>query len=128
MVVSVETDYEGKETFALVEKIRDTIEVYYPGTDYLAGEGVSTYDLMDTITVDMVKVNLIAIGAVFVVLMFSMKSLILPFILAQIGLLMGRETLLSLIVVFFVLPGLLYLFDGLIQKAMLGINFYKSKY
>lgn len=36
---------------------------------------------MDTITADMVKVNLLAIGAVFVVLLLTMKSVILPVIL-----------------------------------------------
>ena len=36
---------------------------------------------MDTITADMMKVNLLAIGAVFIVLLFTMKSLILPIIL-----------------------------------------------
>lgn len=36
---------------------------------------------MDTVTADMVKVNLVAIGAVFVVLLFTMKSLIAPIIL-----------------------------------------------
>lgn len=48
---------------------------------HLAGEGVSTYDLMDTVKADMVKVNLIAVGAVFVVLLFTMKSIVLPAIL-----------------------------------------------
>ncbi len=36
---------------------------------------------VDTVTSDMMKVNLIAIGAVFVVLLLSMKSVTLPFIL-----------------------------------------------
>ena len=81
MVLPVEADYEGDETFSLVETVRNTAERYYPGEWYLAGEGVSTYDLMDTVTADMVKVNLVAIGAVFVVLLFTMKSLILPAIL-----------------------------------------------
>ncbi len=81
MVLTVDTAYEGNETFSLVENIRDTAEQYYPGTWYLAGEGVSTYDLMDTVTVDMVKVNLVAIGAVLLVLLFTMKSVILPVIL-----------------------------------------------
>ena len=81
MVLTVETDYEGEETFDLVEKIRKTAASYYPDDYYLAGEGVSTYDLMDTITADMVKVNLIAIAAVFFVLMLTMKSLVLPLIL-----------------------------------------------
>ena len=81
MVLTVEADYEGDKTFALVKTLRDTAEQYYPGEWYLAGEGVSTYDLMDTVTADMAKVNLVAIGAVFLVLLFTMKSLILPVLL-----------------------------------------------
>ena len=81
MVLSVEADYEGDETFDLVETIRDTAEEYYPGEWYLAGEGVSTYDLMDTVTQDMMKVNLVAIGAVFLVLLLTMRSIVLPVIL-----------------------------------------------
>ncbi|MGN1389749.1 MAG: RND family transporter, partial [Bulleidia sp.] len=81
MVLTVDADYEGTETFSLVEEVRNIAEEYYPGQWYLAGEGVSTYDLMDTVTADMVKVNLVAIGAVFLVLLVTMKSLILPVIL-----------------------------------------------
>lgn len=81
MVLTVDVAYEGDETFSLVKTVRNTAEQYYPGEWYLAGEGVSTYDLMDTVTADMVKVNLVAIGAVFLVLLFTMKSLILPVIL-----------------------------------------------
>ena len=223
MVLSVDTDYEGDETFALVEKIRSTVNEYYPDSYYLAGEGVSTYDLMDTITADTLKVNLIAIGAVFVVLFLTMKSVSLPIILvfaieaaiwinmgipyfygarvqyiayliissiqlgatvdyailftdrymefrrtltkkeaitetvsavtvsvltsgtvlalvgflmsaisshgilSQLGLYLGRGTLLSMTSVFFVLPGLLYLFDGLIQHSTLNLHFYNPR-
>lgn len=81
MVLSVDVDYEGKETEALVEKIRGIAEKYYPKEYYLAGEGISTYDLMDTVTTDMLKVNLIAIAAVFLVLLITMRSLVLPVIL-----------------------------------------------
>ena len=81
MVLTVDAAYEGDETFSLVENIRKTAEKYYPGEWYLAGEGVSTYDLMDTVTADMAKVNLVAIGAVFVVLLFTMKSFVLLVIL-----------------------------------------------
>lgn len=81
MVLSVDAEYEGDETFALVEEIRSVAEQYYPGEWYLAGEGVSTYDLMDTITADMVKVNLVSIGEVFVVLLVTLKSITLPTIL-----------------------------------------------
>ncbi len=81
MVLTVDAEYEGDKTFSLVETIRNTAEEYYPGSWYLAGEGVSTYDLMSTVTADMAKVNLVAIGAVFLVLLITEKSLILPIIL-----------------------------------------------
>ena len=68
-------------TFELVEEVRAVVEKYYPGEWYLAGEGVSTYDLMDTITADMVKVNPVAIGTVFLVLLLTLKSAVLPIIL-----------------------------------------------
>lgn len=81
MVLSVDVAYEGDEAFTLVENIRAIANSYYPNAFHLAGEGVSTYDLMDTVTADMVKVNLLAIGAVFVVLLLTMRSVILPIIL-----------------------------------------------
>ena len=81
MVLTVEADYEGNVTFALVEQIRALAESSYPGAWYLAGEGVSTYDLMETIRADTNKVNFVAIGAVFVTLLLSLRSLTLPVIL-----------------------------------------------
>ena len=53
----------------------------------LQAKGVSAYDLMDTITADMVKVNLLAVGAVFLVLLLTMKSISIPVILV-----LGIET------------------------------------
>ena len=222
MVLTVKADYEGDKTFALVEKIRNTAEEYFPDEWLLAGEGVSTYDLMDTVTQDMTKVNLIAIGAVFIVLLFAMKSISIPAILvlaietaiwinlaipyfrskaifyiayliissiqlgatvdyailftdrykeyretmhkkdsilkvitsctvsvmtsasvlsvigflmgkvsthgllAQLGMFLGIGTVCSLAIVMLVLPGLLYLLDGLIQKTSLGLKFFKG--
>ena len=81
MVLTMDAAYEGDKTFSLVEEIREVASKYYPDTWYLAGEGVSTYDLKTTVTSDMVKVNLVAIGAVFLVLLVTMKSFILPIIL-----------------------------------------------
>ena len=81
MVISVSVPTEGEDTFALVEDIRRVAQSYYPDEYYLAGRGVSTYDLMDTITADMVKVNLLAVAAVFLVLLLTMRSVLLPAIL-----------------------------------------------
>lgn len=81
MILTVKTEYEGDKAFSTVEKIRDTAEQYYPGTWLLAGESVSTYDLMDTITADDVRVNAIAVAAIFIVLLLVFRSLTIPFVL-----------------------------------------------
>ena len=81
MVLSVAADYEGDAAFALVEQVRAIAQQYYPDSWYLAGQGVSTYDLMDTITGDMAIVNFVAIAAVFLVLLVLERSLILPIVL-----------------------------------------------
>lgn len=80
-VISVDTPPEGEDTFALIENIRDIAQKWYPDTYLLAGDGVSSLDLKDTVEADMVKVNLIAIGAVFLVLVVMMRKLLLPAIL-----------------------------------------------
>lgn len=80
-VISVNVPYEGSETFSLVETIRSIAQLYYPDQYYLAGNGVSTYDLMNTVTADMAKVNFVAIGAVFIVLLITTRSVVLPAIL-----------------------------------------------
>jgi len=117
MVLSVDVPYEGEETFNLVEKIRNIAEKYYPDNNYLAGEGVSTYDLKETITADMVLVNLVAIGAVFVVLMLTLKSLSIPFILV-----LSIETAiwLNLSVPYFVDSPIYYLAYLIISSVQLG--------
>ncbi len=223
MVLKVDVGFEGDETFSLVENIRDTAETYYPGEWYLAGQGVSTLDLKDTITADTIKVNLLAIGAVVLVLLLVMKSISIPVILvlgietaiwinmavpyftgstifyiayliissiqlgatvdyailftdtymekrremvkkdaitetissvtvsiltsgsvmitvgflmgavsssgllSQLGYFLGKGTIFSLCIVFFVLPGLLSIFDGLIQKTTKGLHFVTNK-
>ncbi len=81
IVLSVDVPYEGEDTFTLVRAVRNTAEQYYPGSYYLAGEGVSTLDLRDTVSADMVKVNVLAIGAVFLILLLTFRSLLLPVIL-----------------------------------------------
>lgn len=81
LVVTVEVPYEGDETFGLVEQIRALAQRHYPDAYYLAGQGVSTYDLMETVSEDKDVVDLVAIGAVLAVLFLATRSLVLPIIL-----------------------------------------------
>lgn len=117
MVLTVNVPFEGEQTFTLIENIRQIAEEYYPGSNYLAGGGVSTYDLMLTITDDMVKVNLIAILAVFLVLLFTMRSLALPFILV---LSIETATWLNLSVPYFSDQPVYYLAYLIISAVQLG--------
>ena len=117
MVISVEVPYEGADTFALVENIRSIAHKHYGEDTYLAGEGISTYDLKETVTADMVKVNLVAIGAVFAVLLMTLKSLSLPFVLV-----LSIETAiwLNLSVPYFMDQPIYYLAYLIISSVQLG--------
>ena len=117
MVISVEADLEGDETYDLVREIRADAQEYYPDTWYLAGEGVSAYDLMDTITADTAKVNLVAIAAVFLVLLLTMKSVTLPVILV-----LGIETAIwiNLSVPYFTGQHVFYIAYLIISSIQLG--------
>lgn len=116
-VIDVNADYEGEDTFHLVEEIREIADTYYPDETYLAGEGVSTYDLMSTITKDMTKVNLVAIGAVFVVLFVTMKSISVPLILV-----LSIETAIwmNLAVPYFMSDAVYYIAYLIISSVQLG--------
>ena len=117
MVITADVPYEGENTFALVENIRNIADKYYPDNNYLASSGVSTYDLKETITADMVLVNLLAIGAVFVVLLITLKSISLPFILV-----LSIETAiwLNLSVPYFLDKPIYYLAYLIISSVQLG--------
>lgn len=117
MVINVDAEYEGEQTFDLIESIRDTVQDYFPDEWYLAGQGISTYDLMDTVTKDMVKVNLVAIAAVFIVLLFTLKSITLPVLLV-----LGIETAIwiNLSIPYFAGQTIFYIAYLIISSIQLG--------
>lgn len=117
MVITVDAEYEGDETFKLVENVRNVAQEYYPDNWYLAGQGVSTYDLMDTITNDMAKVNLVAIAAVFIVLLITLRSIVLPVLLV-----LGIETAIwiNLSIPYFTDQTIFYIAYLIISSIQLG--------
>lgn len=84
MVVTVDAEYEGNATFSLVDEVRAVAESHYPGQWLLAGQGVSTTDLMLSITEDKDTVDLLAVVAVFVVLTIALRSAALPIVLVLV--------------------------------------------
>lgn len=84
MVLSIKADYEDNRVFEVVEEIREIAKNYYGEAYHLVGESVNTYDMKDVVTTDNVKVNMIAIGAVAVVLILTFRSMLLPIILLSV--------------------------------------------
>lgn len=54
---------------------------YYPENSYLVGTTPSTQDIQTTITKDYSRVNVMSLIGVFVVVMWSFKSLIIPLLI-----------------------------------------------
>jgi len=71
---------EGEMTFKAVEEINGIINQYYDEA-YMVGQSATLNDIKKVVEVDNTRVNLIAIAAVFLVVLFSFKSLMLPVIL-----------------------------------------------
>lgn len=84
MIITVKTDAEGERTFDLVKQIRKIGNKYYGDSYYLAGDSISTYDMKNITTADTGLVNIISVGAIFLVIMLTMRSIIVPIILVLI--------------------------------------------
>ncbi|MCI5620958.1 MAG: hypothetical protein MR355_05270 [Lachnospiraceae bacterium] len=72
----------------------------------------------------MITTSILTSGSVLALVGFLMSFVSTHAILLQLGLFVERGALLSMTSVFFVLPGLLNIFDGLFQKTTLKVNFY----
>lgn len=72
---------EGKDAFNLVKDIRSAATKYYGDKVLTCGQSANLYDMKDTVTKDNKLVNLLTVAAIYVVLMFTMKSWLLPVVL-----------------------------------------------
>lgn len=81
IILTVDSDTEGDEAFAVVDAIRDVAERYYPGTYELVGESVVTADMKASVTHDNPIVNGLAIISIGCVLLLSFRSLSVPILL-----------------------------------------------
>ncbi len=81
LIIYTDTPPEGDDAFATVEAISQTAYSYYTDDVYLAGPSANTYDMKQTVQTDFLLVNLIAIAAIFLVLLLTFRSLTLPIIL-----------------------------------------------
>ena len=117
MVLTVQTDYEGDKAFAVVDQLRSIAQKYYPDSFYLAGESANTEDLKNVVTADMNLVNWVAILAVFVVLIFTLKSATLPILLVLV---IETSIWINLSVPYFTSSPLFYIGYLIISSIQLG--------
>ena len=81
LVIVLDTEYESKVAYSAIEEIREIAQEYFPEENYLAGDSASTYDMRTVVSDDMLRINLITIGAIFLVLLLTFKSISIPLIL-----------------------------------------------
>ncbi|MEG1506870.1 MAG: MMPL family transporter [Bacilli bacterium] len=80
IILYTDVPEEGDTTFTLIDTIKDTINKHYDKY-YLTGESLVLYDMKNIVAEDIQIVNLIAIVGILVVLLFTFKSFLIPFIL-----------------------------------------------
>ncbi|MGN0371632.1 MAG: RND family transporter [Enterocloster sp.] len=78
MLIYIRTKSESSEAFRCTDEIREIVRQYYPEESYLVGETPSTQDIKTTINEDYSRVNMFSMLGVFLVVMFSFRSLAIP--------------------------------------------------
>ncbi|MDR3136988.1 MAG: MMPL family transporter [Coriobacteriales bacterium] len=81
IIVTTNTAAEGDAAFTAVEQIQQLAQQYYGDDVFIAGQPSTLFDIKASVTSDTLKVNFIAIGAIFLVLLVSFRSLLLPLLL-----------------------------------------------
>lgn len=81
IILYFDLDEESEKTFAVIEEIKQIAESFFPGENHLIGNSVSVYDLKKVISADNIRINLITGTAIFLVLILTFRSLLLPMIL-----------------------------------------------
>ncbi|MDL2236914.1 MMPL family transporter [Christensenellaceae bacterium OttesenSCG-928-K19] len=81
IIVYTDTPDEGDVAFNTVEEITAVAKSYYGDDVYSVGQSTNLNDMKQVVTVDNTKVTLIAVIAIFLVLLFTFRSGTLPFIL-----------------------------------------------
>ena len=81
IILNYDLDEESEETFGVIEAIKRTAEDFFPGESHLIGNSVSVHDLKKVISADNIRINLITGSAIFMVLILTLRSLLLPVIL-----------------------------------------------
>ena len=80
IIVYLNTPDEGEKAFAAVETVGSIVEARYP-TYLMTGTSATLKDMRDVVSTDTALVNWIAVIGIFITLLITFRSILLPFIL-----------------------------------------------
>ncbi len=81
IIVYTDTAEEGDVAFKTVEEIQAKAKAYYGDAAYSMGQSANLYDMKNVVQVDNTRVTLIAVIAIFCVLLLTFRSITLPLLL-----------------------------------------------
>ena len=81
MIINMNLPVESTATFSAVDEINSMVRAYYGNQYYLLGSSTSVSDIKQVVDKDFVIVNLISIAAVALIILFTFRSITLPFLL-----------------------------------------------
>jgi uncharacterized protein len=80
IILYTDTVEEGTDTFNTVQTVMYTAKKHY-NTYYLTGQSATLFDMRNVVSIDTKLVNLVAIIGIFLVLLVTFRSLIIPLFL-----------------------------------------------
>ena len=133
-IINISTSYkeESKDTFTFINKLDKECKNKLNGKYYFIGNSIMNYEMSNNFNYEMNKLTIITIVLIFLVVLFTFKSLIIPFILVlliqcAVYILMGvinildmKVYYLSLLIVQSILMG------ATIDYAILFTNYYRE--
>lgn len=82
LIYTVSGPVEGKETFDLVDQVRDIAYEYYNEV-YVVGDSTSNYDLSKSFLTDNMKISIMTALFVLVILFFTFNNVTMPVVLVM---------------------------------------------
>jgi len=81
IIIETDTAYEGETAFAVVREIKEAAGSYYGDAVLMCGYSPNLYDMKLFVTQDNVTVEIISLASIFLVLLISFRSLLLPLLM-----------------------------------------------
>ena len=82
MIVLLDAPGSGEKTYRVLDEIIDSLREIYPDVETgITGGAMSAYDISSAFQGDVLRVSLITIAAIFLIVMFSFRSLSVPALL-----------------------------------------------